>query len=184
MALLKYDPEVYTPQGAKRALTEREARAEYARLRSIAIKRLKRFEGTEFTDTQVFLKYKDIFIPTRKIKNERDVRYLLSEVASFLRLPYSTISGQRALRKRTVETLQRRGYIGITERNFIDFGRYMQRARALSIAKFFDSVRAAELYSEYSGEESMDEIIERFRGFEKEQLKERARRRRDRKKTR
>lgn len=173
-SIFKYEPDVYTPQKAKKELSYKEARAEYSRLRSIALKRLSRFEGTEYSGAEITRRYRPESFPRLSDigGDSTAVALLLSDVYRFLLLKGSTVTGQREIRDKTIETLHRRGYMFVNAGNYQSFVSYLEKARAQSIARFFDSVRAAELFEEYDGMElSPDKAAEEFLEYEKSQAR-------------
>lgn len=147
-ATLKYDRNLYTPIGATE-LTDKELRKEYSRLRSIARKRLERFEGTEWTTSQIYRYNKEGFKPLKDIdtsRNNRELRHALSDVARFVTAERGSVSGLERERRKAVKTLQERGYTFITKKNFRKFGEFMEYARASSLGRLYDSKRIADFY--------------------------------------
>ena len=129
----------YHPDALQNEYTERELRKEYARLRDIAQKRLKRLEASEFANSQTVLYNKDLFISTREISGTGELTHLLSDIARFLTASRSTVSGMKAYRKKSVESLREGGLTGITEKNF------NQMTRVLDWAKDFKEYDPSEL---------------------------------------
>lgn len=171
---LKYDRDQYYPQVVKKYLGEKELRKEYSRLRSIARKRIERLQKSEFADSEILDRYSmDYFAPIKTL-SDRDIRYRISDLARFLSSKLSTVTGQKNTRKKTLETLKRRGYKGITEKNYASFGRWMQFARAHAESRMFDSLRAYDIYHDTGGEESVEEMMDRFHKWENDMVKQRA----------
>lgn len=171
-AKLTYSRDTYTPEGLK-SLTERELRKEYSRLRSIARKRLERFVGTEWEDSQVYRLNVGIYIPLKDIKTERELRYLTVQVAHFLTASTGSVSGLNAQRERAVQTLNERGIDFVNKDNFKEFGEFMEYARIVRLNRMFDSERVAEFYefakkAELTGEE----LRKAFRRWSKRQDKQ------------
>lgn len=146
---LAYPREYYVPSVSmmSKNLTEKEIRAEYSRLRSIAQKRLKRFEGTEWTDTQVYRSNKGKYIPVKDIKNKTQMVALLAELARFITAETGSVSGLNENRKRNVETLHEHGYTFVTKENFRNFAEFMEEFRIRKLNRIYDSERVAELFS-------------------------------------
>lgn len=144
-AKLLYREEVYTPEGAK-TLSDKQLRKEYSRLRSIARKRLERFEGTEWTDTQVYKLNVGQYKPLKEIKNDRELRHLLSDVASFVTAETGSVSGLEKQREKGVQTLNERGYDFVTKENYRKFADFMEYARVANLNKLYDSKRVAQFY--------------------------------------
>lgn len=131
---LHYAPDYYTPHALLEAevMTEQEARAEYSRLRSIARKRLERFEGTEWTDTSTYKYNKGRYKPLSEISSYHELAHLLGDVASFLSddvHPHS-VSALQSRRTQALRTLHSNGYMFVNKKNFRDFGEFMEEVRA------------------------------------------------------
>ena len=108
----------YHPDALQQGYTERELRREYARLRDIAQKRLKRLMASEFSESQTVRYNKDRFIPTRNIKSTGELTHLLGDIARFLTASRSTVTGMKEYRKKSVESLQEGGLTSINVSNF------------------------------------------------------------------
>jgi hypothetical protein len=168
----KYPDEYYTPEGAKN-LSNKELRKEYSRLRSIARKRLERFEGTEWTDTQVYKMNAGVYRPIDEIKSERELRHLLSDVSRFVMSDTGSVSGLEKQRKTAVKTLRERGYDFINKDNFRQFADFMEYARVANLNRLYDSKRIAEYFNEVAVKRKMsrDELYKNFRSWSKKQKK-------------
>lgn len=170
-AQLTYDKDIYTPQGAKN-LTDQELRAEYSRLRSIATKRLERFQGTEWTDTQVYQLNAGIYKPLSEITSDRELRHLFSNVAKFITSETGGVSGLEKQRKKAVKTLNDRGYGFVNKENFRQFADFMEYSRATNLARMYDSKRIAEFYAASEKKLiSSQELYKSFRSWAKKQKK-------------
>lgn len=171
-ATLKYDRNLYTPIGAT-ALTEKQLRAEYSRLRSIARKRLERFEGTEWTTSQVYSYNKDKFKPLSQIKSDRELRMLLSDAARFITSKRGSVSGLEKERKEAIETLKDRGYDFVDKNNFRKFAEFMEYARTANIGRLIDSERLAEFFdSEIQKNHTPEEMRDAFKSWARNQNKQ------------
>ena len=168
---LKYDPEVYTPQGLRKNLEYKEARAEYARLRSVALRRLKTFEGTEYTESQIYKRFSGYFPTLTEIgTNKARLLHYLTDAARFLQREGSTLAGQKRIESRTIDTLHERGYGFVNKENLRRFGEYMKIARAKSTSRYYDSVRAAEIFGENLGEPDPEVVADEYLEWEAEEL--------------
>lgn len=149
---VKYNlpPEAYYPGGITilKATGEAEARKEYQRLRRIAQKRLARFVGTQYEETEVYKNraIKHPFKPSSSLKDVRSLQAALSDVRGFLDSERSTISGLKRIDKNTVATLQANGFTFINMGNIKAFGEFMEAARIKAGRRMFASDRVAELY--------------------------------------
>ena len=127
----KYDPEVYIPAAVRYGYLElSEARAEYSRLRSAAVKRLQRLSGTEGERYSAFRMYgKEGFPSLPKNASASEVGRALADVYHFLEMKTSSISSIRAAQRNAIKTLNERGYDFINKGNIREFGEFMEEAR-------------------------------------------------------
>ena len=154
---------VETVQQTRRRLTGRnsaakiaEARAEYAELRKIAVKRIQRAQARgELANDAMPIKTKDI--------PQNDAGALakaIRDVQRFLSSKRSTAAGRSEIRSKTVQTLKEIGFENVNERNAKLFGDYMEMWRRKyeqdtpdGRKMLFDSDKAVEIF---------DTISERF----------------------
>lgn len=127
----KYDPEVYIPAAVRYGYLElSEARAEYSRLRSAAVKRLQRLSRTEGRLYSAYRMYgKEGFAPLPKDATPAEVGRALADVYHFLEMKTSSISDIRASQRQALKTLNDRGYTFLNKSNIREFGEFMESAR-------------------------------------------------------
>ena len=154
--VLKYPSWYYTPQELRIQLTQKQINAEYSRLRSIAMKRLKRMSESEFRTSQLYLQNKSAFPSIREEKG-RNIEYRLTAVARFLEAG-STLSELREKRDEIIETLNRHGYKFVNRQNFNRFTDFMDEYRTRKLNRLYDSERAAQLFN-ISEEKNIPEDI-------------------------
>ena len=132
----KYDPEVYIPAAVRYGYFElSEARAEYSRLRSAAVKRLQRLSGTEGERYSAFRMYgKEGFSPLPKNASASEVGRALADVYHFLEMKTSSIGSIRSSQRNAIKTLNERGYGFINKGNIREFGEFMEAARQQKVA--------------------------------------------------
>ena len=132
----KYPPEVYIPAAVRYGYLElSEARAEYSRLRSAAVKRLQRLSGTEGERHSAFRMYgKEGFAPLPKNATASEVGRALADVYHFLEMKTSSIGSIRAAQRNAIKTLNERGYGFINKGNIREFGEFMEAARQQKVA--------------------------------------------------
>ena len=132
----KYPPEVYIPAAVRYGYLElSEARAEYSRLRSAAVKRLQRLSGTEGERYSAFRMYgKEGFPSLPKNASASEVGRALADVYHFLEMKTSSISSIRASQRNAIKTLNERGYGFINKGNIREFGEFMEAARQQKVA--------------------------------------------------
>lgn len=145
---LRDNPEEwYYPEALKSgSLSVSEMREQYNYFRGVAMKRLKRLGESEFADSQAYLKNINQFKPLSRIETQAELEKRLYTVQKFLRSKGSTISGQKAIRKKAVEAAQEKGLDFINESNIAEFGQYMDYLRAKYKGAQFDSERAMRLF--------------------------------------
>ena len=149
---LRYDRELYQAGTSQLVFTDKEARAEYARLRKAANKRLAVLEKAGYGGAASLRNYPASFESMRGA-SERDVRKGLSEVARFLSLKTTTLRGIQATQKKALATLHSHGYDFVDKSNLESFGRFMEAARQHSTSrKAFDSDRVAKYFRDYEDE--------------------------------
>lgn len=132
----RYDPEVYIPATIRYGyLNISEARAEYSRLRSAAVKRLQRLSGTEGERYSAFRMYgKEGFPSLPKNASASEVGRALADVHHFLEMKTSSISQIRESQRQALRTLQERGYSFVNKSNIREFGEFMEAARQQKVA--------------------------------------------------
>lgn len=126
---LAFAPWEYNPQGLENR-TERELRREYSRLRSIANKRLNRLMDSEFADSQAVAYNAGLYIPLAGVQSRSELTHLLTDLARFITSEQSTITGQRDIVNRLVQTWH--GDKGFT---FINAGNVRSWVRFLNYVK-------------------------------------------------
>lgn len=131
----RYDPEVYIPAAIRYGYLDiSEARAEYSRLRSAAVKRLERLSRTEGRNYAAFKAYgKEGFAPLPKNATASEVGRALADVHHFLELKTSSISQIRESQRQALRTLQERGYSFVNRSNIREFGEFMEAARQAKV---------------------------------------------------
>lgn len=126
--------------------TPAEARAEYARLRKIANRRLERLGASEFANSSTYQNWSSGFEALPRDAPERDVRKALYDVARFVHLKTSSVTGARAARDKFVESMHERGYDFVNKNNAKEFGDFMKEVKTHKTYKGYDSERVANLF--------------------------------------
>ena len=148
MAKFNLPETAYTPAGISvlKTVTIEEARAEYARLRRAAMKRLDRLEQSEYGDSEILAyRRKRPFQPASKL-TDAEIGRALSEVHHFLTQKTSSVTGMRKQERAAIKTLHSKGYTFVTKENFRAFGKFMEAARMKAGGKLLASDRVAEMY--------------------------------------
>lgn len=162
--IFNYDPNIYIPKievlrslilpdvntrtkkGRKEA--DRMIRAEYSRLRAIAVKRLERLSRSEFKGDMPYTRYKDRFIKLSEMKRPSDVAHLLSDVVSFLSMKSSTIKGAKEVQSNILAGLREHGVDFVDESNLRSFGDFMTMLRSKLLDRIYDSERAYKVWTQ------------------------------------
>lgn len=134
----------YQPQALQEGYSEKELRREYSRLRSVARKRLERFEGSEFEDSNVYLYNKGKYVPLSQVSNKGELVHLLSDVARFLTAEAGSVTGERAIRDKAIATWHDKGYGWINKSNYAAFARFLEFSREFVGQPYME--KAAELF--------------------------------------
>ena len=147
-SVLTYPRDYYMVSSMELAdvMTEKEMRAEYSRLRSIAVKRLARLKKSKYTDDNFYRYNAERYIPLSDIKNEKQLMQKLSDIAYFLESRRSLITERRKLESETIETLHEHGLDFVNRKNLKDFGEFMEAFREQHLESLYSSDEAATLF--------------------------------------
>lgn len=132
----KYDDDYYTVQGAE-ALSMRELRAEYTRMRDVAQKRVARL-GKEFATSKAYQRNAMGFPKLRDI-DPRDLKKAFADLAKFVRAKGSTVSGQREIQRKTIATWQKQG-LNLNPKNYDNAIRILEELRKRKLIYGSDKV--------------------------------------------
>lgn len=168
---LEFDVWEYNPQGLRK-YDEKALRKEYRRLRDIAQKRLKRMAGTMFEESETYRQNVGSFAETRNIKSAADLRRGLTDLARFVMAEGSTVSGQKSIMARGLQTWREKGpeYAFLNESNWFSWVRFLEYTKSHEqylydlqemAAVFDDAVDPAE----YSIESLYDAYVERVESY-------------------
>jgi len=137
---------LYEVSNSKFVFTPRDARAEYARLRKIANRRLERLGASEFANGRTYQNYSSGFQALPPDMEIEKVRKALYDVAHFLNLKTSSVSGARAAREKFVAKMNELGYSFVNKNNAAKFGEFMREVKTHETYRGYDSDRVAELF--------------------------------------
>lgn len=138
----KFSDEWYTVQGAETALHGDKSnlkvlKEEYTRMRDVAEKRLKRL-GENFSESKAYREHRDGFSKIGEI-DPRDLPKAFSDVAKFLKAKASSASGQREIRRKTIETWQEQG-LNLNQKNYDKAIRILEELRKRKLVYGSDKV--------------------------------------------
>ena len=125
---LSKDERYYQPEISREVFSDREAKAEYNRLRRVANQRIDRLERGGYGESKVMKRYGLGFESSKGLSPE-EIRQELGQVAHFLNLKTSTVGGQRHQLKAFVQTMQEKGYDWINMQNGDAVRRFFEAAK-------------------------------------------------------
>lgn len=171
IAFIFGDAGEYIPYNTRR-YSDEDVRREYQRLRKIAEQRISRLEMSEFSKSQSVLEHKERYPTMRELKgNMRELRFQLYDLRRFLDSGYSTVSGQKAIKKQRIETLQARGW-DVNSANYNAFVSFMEYAKAYFGGSFSSDTVRLYLDRREIGETGIEQMKKGFAKFLKEQAPE------------
>ena len=135
----------YTPYKLNQQ-SEAALRAEYARLRKIAIARGEALARSEFAETKSAKRVIGQFKTPASKLSKRDLVYGLHELATVTTSQMTSVRGLQRHRRETLATLKLRGY-NIKAKDLEKFGEFMEDLRDFYGRKALDSPRAADLFA-------------------------------------
>lgn len=131
-----FPSEWYTVEGAK-SMDIATLRKEYTRMRDVAQKRLKRLEK-DFSESKAYLSHKAGFEKLKDI-DARDLPKAFSELAKFVGARSSSASGQREIRRKTIETWNEQG-LNLTQKNYSRVIKILEEMRKRKLTYGSDKV--------------------------------------------
>ena len=135
----------YTPYKLNQQ-SEAALRAEYARLRKIAIARGEALARSEFAETKSAKRVIGQFKTPASKLSKRELVYELHELATVTTSQMTSVRGLQKQRRETLATLKMHGY-NIKAKDLEKFGEFMETLRDFYGRKAMDSPRAADLFA-------------------------------------
>lgn len=147
-SVLNYPRDYYWVSSLELAdvLTEKEMRAEYSRLRSIAQKRLANLRRAGYTEDNFYRYNAERYVPLADIKNEKQLMQKLSDIANFLSSRKSVVRERRKKEADILDRMHKNGLDFVNEDNLQRFGEFMEAFRQEKIDSLFSSDQAADLF--------------------------------------
>ena len=105
--------------------------------------------------------------PESQIRTERQRRGALEALRQAETSDLYSVSGQRRIAKRKMEKLKRYGINVKTYKELGEFAEFMDAVRDYSLAHIYDSTKALELFMEREKGESTDELLDKYRQWQK-----------------
>lgn len=112
-------------------------RKEYTRLRDIEEKRMKRLAESEFKSSDAYKYNVGMFPKLDQIKDLTELTHKLSELSRFINLESSTVTGQKAIMQRRIDSLASQGfYVPENKKDqvgFFKFVDYMKEKHGINL---------------------------------------------------
>ena len=116
-------------------------RKEYTRMRDIAQKRIKRMAKSEFSESKTYQSHASGFKKLKEL-DLRDLAKAFSDLSKFVNAKGSSISGQREIRSKTINTWRNQG-LNLNPKNYNKVIKIMEEMRRQKIT--YGSDKAVEL---------------------------------------
>ena len=126
--------------------TPKEARAEYARLRREANRRMEVLQRSEFAGLASISNRPGSFGALPAGASESQVRKQLYDVARFLNLRTSSLKGARAAQRDWIESMHGAGYDFVNKQNAVEFAKFLGEVQQKYGKKTYSSNQIATLY--------------------------------------
>ncbi len=144
-------------------------KAEYARLRPIAQKRIGR--ASKDKGISKFEIFQQDFKKTREL-SEDEIVLALKEVQKFLADPRTTIKGAEKYRREQISTLREHGYDFVDAANYFDFATFMGNVQTAYRALGLPSDEVAEMFDDLAEKQDVnpDQLASDFNSWVQTQL--------------
>lgn len=159
----KETPEYYTLDAIRHAdiWTDENIKAEYKRLRKIAVDRLREISKSELGRASKTWYYnQNRFKPSSELRPyERKV--LLAEVAKMMQAKTGTLAGIKRYRNKAIKTLHEHGYEFVNEENFLDVGEFFREWKD-SEYRGYGSTVAIDFYEKIKNSEAFERATQKI----------------------
>ena len=178
-----YDKEVYTRSGIQ-SLSDKQLEKEYSRVRREATERLRSFRRSRdpvIRDSQILAEKDGLYLTKAQIKAAGEGRGLMEDLLldamKFLQSKRSTVSGQHAINRKIVNSLN--AHYGtdedpepFTEKDLKDFGKFMDYARDRKDSKTYGSETPREAWQKAQKQGLSLKELKRHYKFYMEQIQD------------
>ena len=138
-------------------------RSEYSRMRDIAQKRIQRLSGSEFSGSKAYTEHKKGFKKLSEI-NLADFAKAYSELSKFVTAKASSVSGQKAIRHKTIETWNRQG-IPLSKENYNRTIRILEEMRKRKIVYGSDTAEEVARITLGLSDEQFDDVLDNLEEY-------------------
>ena len=163
----KWSISTYYP-GAWNQRSEKELRKEYARLRAVAQKTIKRLGESEFAGGATYRNAVGRFPMTKSIKDKRYLVMALVDISRFLSAKSSSVSGLKEIRAEQVNTWQNQyGYDFVNVTNYSAWVEFLEVLKD-SVGFIYQKVRNRRYVNTADAQARKADVEKKFRAFLKE----------------
>lgn len=137
-----------SPYELKNKYSVQEAFELYSETINKLLPRLKKISMSEFGQNANFRENLAFFSTPVPSISADEIYYRLSRAIGYEKSSLSSVQGLRKQRDRSIETMQKHNYLGITKRNFNDFANFMDIVKTAYQSTMYDSTRIVEIFEE------------------------------------
>lgn len=132
---LTYSREFYRYVDTARQIPD--PRAEYRKIRTAALNRIRKLEKAGYGDTETVRRAREVFAKTPKELTADQAAQRLPDAARFITSARGTVGGMREIERKTAETLQDRGFTFVNAKNVRAFTAFLDWLGADKLNKQF-----------------------------------------------
>ena len=164
---LSYDREMYRCPDTARNIPD--PRAEYRKLRNVAMNRIRKLEKAGYGDTETVRQARRAFSQLPKNLTQDQAAQALPEAARFIMSARGTVGGMRDIERKTAETFQDIGLDFVNAKNVRRFGEFLDWLGEDALASVYYEV--AEKPPKEGGEErrrfNVEKLQQRFEDWQR-----------------
>lgn len=141
-------------------------RKEYTRMRDIAQKRIGRMKESEFRNTAVYREHQHGFAKLKDLDKLTlsDFAKAFSELSKFVTAKGSTITGQKQIRQKTIETWNKQG-IPLTKENYNRTIKILEEMRRRKIVYGSDTAEEVARLTLGLSDEQFDKVLDNLEEY-------------------
>ena len=158
---LSYDREMYRYPDTARNIPD--PRAEYRKLRNVAMNRIRKLEKAGYGGTETVRQARRAFSQLPKNLTQDQAAQALPEAARFITSARGTVGGMRDIERKTAETFQDRGLDFVNPKNVRRFGEFLDWLGEDTLESVF--YEAADTPPKEGGEEKKRFTVEKLKNW-------------------
>lgn len=137
--------------------------SEYTRMRDIAQKRIRRLSGSEFSESKAYTEHRKGFKKLSEL-DIADFAKAYSELSKFVTAKASSVSGQKAIRQKTIETWNRQG-IPLTKENYNRTIKILEEMRKRKIVYGSDTAEEVARLTLELSDDQFDDVLDNLEEY-------------------